>query len=115
DRPVTRNRHQMKILICPDKFKGTLSAEAAAEAIARGWHKARPQDSLQLLPMSDGGDGFGRLITRHLGGKLQATRTVDAAHRPCIAKWWWQPRTKTAIIESAGVIGLTLLPPKQFH
>ena len=54
----------LKILIAPDKFKGTLTAPQAAEAIARGWRSARPQDKLELLPMSDGGDGFGDIVRR---------------------------------------------------
>ena len=49
----------LNVLIVPDKFKGTLTAQAAATAIARGWRRAHPQDRLELLPMSDGGDGFG--------------------------------------------------------
>jgi len=48
----------LNVLIVPDKFKGTLTAQAAAELIAEGWHEARPQDKLELLPMSDGGDGL---------------------------------------------------------
>ena len=52
----------LKVLIVPDKFKGTLSADAAARAIGRGWHKARPRDIMELLPMSDGGDGFGEVL-----------------------------------------------------
>src|SRR5437867_13000267 len=79
----------MRILIIPDKFKGTLAARAAAEAIAQGWHKVRPQDSLHLLPMTDGGDGFGAVMSSLLHAKSQAIKTVDAAHRPCRALWWW--------------------------
>jgi glycerate kinase len=105
----------VKILIIPDKFKGTLTAGAAAEAIAHGWKKSRPHDSLTLLPMSDGGDGFGEVLGQLLGAKLQKIKTVDAAHRPCEAHWWWEPKTKTAVIESASVIGLAKLPPKKFH
>jgi len=105
----------LKVLIIPDKFKGTLTAGAAAEAIASGWHRARPQDVLEKLPISDGGDGFGEVLQERLDAKVQSTKTLDAAHRNCIAKWWWQPKTKTAIIESAGVIGLAMLPPKRFH
>ena len=105
----------LKVLIIPDKFKGTLTAPAAAEAIARGWRKARPGDLLSLLPMSDGGDGFGEVTSALLKARIQRVRTVDAAHRPCVAKWWWEPKTRTAIIESAGVIGLAMLPPKRFH
>ena len=41
---------RLRVLIIPDKFKGTLTARAAAEAIARGWRKARPGDALDLCP-----------------------------------------------------------------
>jgi len=105
----------LRVLIIPDKFKGTLTALAAAEAIARGWRTARPQDDLKLVPMSDGGDGFGVVTSALLQAKAQRVKTVDAAHRPCVARWWWEPRTRTAIIESAAVIGLAMLPPERFH
>jgi glycerate kinase len=105
----------MQVLIIPDKFKGTLTAEAAAEAIARGWRAARPADTLDLLPMSDGGDGFGGVVSRLLKAKVQTVKTVDAAHRPCNSRWWWEAKSKTAIIESATVIGLAMLPPGRFH
>ncbi|HXP60561.1 MAG TPA: glycerate kinase [Dongiaceae bacterium] len=103
------------ILIVPDKFKGTLSAGAAAEAIARGWRKGRPEDHLTLLPMSDGGDGFGEVMSGLLHAKLYIISAIDAAHRPCATQWWWEPKTRTAIIESAKIVGLAMLPPKRFH
>jgi glycerate kinase len=105
----------LHVLIIPDKFKGTLTARAAAEAIARGWRRARPQDVLELLPMSDGGDGFGEVLGPALGAKVQKVSAIDAAHRPCVVEWWWEPKTKTAIFESAKVVGLAMLPPGQFH
>jgi glycerate kinase len=105
----------LKVLIAPDKFKGTLPASAAAEAIARGWRRVRPGDRLELLPMSDGGDGFGGVLGRLLGAEIRTVRTVDAAHRPITAGWWWEPKTATAIIESASTIGLALLPAGKFH
>jgi glycerate kinase len=110
-------KHDMplKILIIPDKFKGTLTAGEAAQAIASGWRKARPHDEFDLLPMSDGGDGFGEVLRKLLDAKVQSVKTVDAAHRPCNACWWWEPKTKTAVIESAQVIGLAMLPPGKFH
>ncbi|HWH69130.1 MAG TPA: glycerate kinase [Candidatus Sulfotelmatobacter sp.] len=105
----------MHVLIIPDKFKGTLPAGAAAEAIARGWRQARPADKLRLVPMSDGGDGFGQVLGAQPGVREETLQTIDAAHRPLAARWWWQPATKTAIIESAAVIGLALLPARKFH
>ena len=103
------------VLIAPDKFKGTLTAAEAAEAIARGWRGARPGDRIELLPITDGGDGFGEIISRSLGAEPQTIKTVDAAHRPCTATWWWHERSRTAIIESARIIGLAQLPPKKYH
>lgn len=105
----------MRVLIAPDKFKGTLTAREAAEAMARGWHAARPEDSLALLPISDGGDGFGAVMGAALKAKPQRVKTVDAAHRPVTAKWWWQPERRIAIIESANIIGLAMLPKGRFH
>ncbi len=105
----------MRILIAPDKFKGTLTARQAAEAIALGWRKTRPDDTLTLLPISDGGDGFGSVLGDALGAKPQRISTLDAAHRKCVSTWWWQPETRTAIIESANVIGLAMLPAGKFH
>jgi glycerate kinase len=83
--------------------------------IARGWREARPQDKLELLPMSDGGDGFGEVLGRLLNVEERSLATLDAAHTPLQAKWWWDPGTRTAIIESARIIGLALLAAKKFH
>ena len=105
----------LNVLIVPDKFKGTLTAHAAAELIAKGWREARPHDQLELLPMSDGGDGFGEVLSRLLEVEEQTVTTLDAARAPLEAKWWWDPKTRTAIIESARIIGLALLPSKKFH
>lgn len=105
----------MHVLIAPDKFKGTLTAREAAEAIARGWRKVRPEDSLELLPISDGGDGFGEVMGQLLEAKPRQIKTVDAAHRSCAARWWWSQKTKTAIIESARVVGLAMLPKGKYH
>lgn len=104
-----------RVLIIPDKFKGTLTAQAAAQAIAAGWRAARPEDKLELLPMSDGGDGFGEVLASALQLVPQRCETLDAAHRPRRAAWWLAPKERKAVIESAQVIGLAVLPAKQFH
>jgi glycerate kinase len=105
----------LRILVVPDKFKGTLDAFEAAGAIAAGWSSERPGDSLELLQMSDGGDGFGKVMGRLLGASIRYARTWDAAGRRVRAPWWFHGPTKTAIIESASVIGLAQLPKGKFH
>jgi glycerate kinase len=105
----------VRVLIVPDKFKGTLAASAACRAIARGWKSVRPEDQFELLPMSDGGDGFGEVMGGLLKARLRSVNTLDAAHRPVKAHWWWVPDQAMAIIESARVIGLAMLPANKYH
>src|SRR5688572_10606079 len=105
----------MKVLIIPDKFKGTLNAEEAAEAIAKGWSKIRPEDTLDILPMSDGGDGFGRVMSRLHKARMEPIQTVNAAGQRCVAQWGWDAQNRLAIIESASTAGLALLPPGKYH
>ena len=105
----------LRVLIVPDKFKGTLTAQKAAAAIARGWSSVRAADTVELLPMSDGGDGFGIVLGALLKAETRVTKTVDAAHRPISAEWWWEPKSATAIIEAARANGLAQLPRGKFH
>ena len=105
----------LRVLIVPDKFKGTMSARQAAKAIAAGWHIARAHDELELLPMADGGDGFGEILGALLGAEPFICDTVDAAGRPCRARWWWSATTGTALLEAAQVNGLALLPTAHYH
>lgn len=105
----------LNILIVPDKFKGTLTAREAADAIATGWRKVRASDRITRLPMSDGGDGFGQVMGSLLKATKRRVQSVDAARERCAGIWYWEPKSKTAIIESAAVIGLAQLPKGKFH
>ena len=60
----------MRVLLAPDKFAGTLSAVAAAAALAAGWSRSAPGDVLDLAPLSDGGPGFVEVLHAALGGRL---------------------------------------------
>src|SRR5687767_15195356 len=56
---------------------------------------ARPADVLDLLPMSDGGDGFGEIMSALVGAEAILSETVDAAHGPITATWWWHAATRS--------------------
>src|SRR5437879_13621571 len=47
----------LRVLIAPDKFRGTLTAAQASRAIAVGWARSRPGDLIETVPMADGGEG----------------------------------------------------------
>ena len=104
-----------RILIVPDKFKGSLSSLEAAEAIARGWAAACPDDTLTLLPMSDGGDGFGPVMAGALGLEEQLVDVVNAAGQARPAAWWFDSESGQAVVETAQSNGLALLPRGRFH
>ncbi len=105
----------MRILVVPDKFKGTLTAQQAAAAISDGWRDARPEDTLTLLPMSDGGDGFAEVFGRLLNATRRESKVVDAAHQPRTAAWWFGEQSQVAVVETAQSNGLALLPAGKFH
>ena len=106
-------RLSLSVLIAPDKFKGTLTAPQAAKAIARGWTTARPEDTLTQLPISDGGDGFGALMAGALRADPLTVQTQDASHAPTTAPCWNVYNSGTAIIESANILGLAMLPAEK--
>ena len=58
----------MKVIVAPDKFKGSLSAPEAARAIARGVVRARRGSTVDLVPMADGGEGTVEALVEATGG-----------------------------------------------
>jgi len=52
----------MKILIAPDKFKGTLNARGVADNIAKGLRDVLPDAEIEIVPMADGGEGTAEAI-----------------------------------------------------
>jgi len=95
----------MRLLICPDKFAGTLSAPDAAEAVAAGWRSVRPADELVLRPLADGGPGFvAVLAAAHPEGKRFPVATTDPLGRPVDGEILVVGQT--AYVESAQACGL---------
>jgi glycerate kinase len=104
-----------RILIVADKFKGTLSSREAVAAIALGWSQVRPQDHIQLLPMADGGEGFGEVIGELVGAQPRTCVTVDAAGRIRNVQWWLAATASVAVLEASQVNGLELLRSSGRH
>lgn len=100
----------MRILLAPDSFKEAASAEAIAQAMARGIKRGNPQAECWLMPLSDGGEG----LTQALAGTLHSAETVDAIGRPIIAQFGFlgnKHTSRTAVVELASASGLERVPP----
>lgn len=103
----------MKIVVCPDSFKGTMSAPQAAEAIASGIRLHVPEAEVVGLPLGDGGEGTAVAIASALPGSRKVTcGSVDPLRRP-INTSYYIIKGCTALIESAAASGLTLLQPHE--
>ena len=103
----------MRILIAPDKFKGSLSALAAAEAIARGFRAVWPEATMDLAPIADGGEGFAEALAAALGAEWVNVRSVDVIGRSIDARYAWLGGEKLAVIEMSEASGLWRIAPEE--
>ncbi|HZC58592.1 MAG TPA: glycerate kinase [Chthoniobacterales bacterium] len=76
----------MRVLIAPDKFKGSLSAQDVAATIARAIHSVDPRIEVDQFPIADGGEGTAAILAEHLAATRRLTQTVDAIGRPIEAE-----------------------------
>lgn len=105
----------MRILISPDKFKGSLSAGEAAAAIGRGFQRVFPEASYDLAPIADGGEGTAEIFCETLGGIKVTAPSHDALGRPIEASYVWFAEKKMALIEMSEASGLWRLGPEELY
>ncbi|EAE2862938.1 glycerate kinase, partial [Listeria monocytogenes] len=100
----------MKIVIAPDSFKESATAVEVANAIKKGWTKARPADQISLAPVSDGGEGFLTVLSESSEVELFQAEVTNLNGHKITASYGILASQETAIIESANTIGLDLIP-----
>ena len=100
----------MHILIAPNAFKNSLTANEAAAAIGRGLARSRLVATSECFPVGDGGDGTGDLLIQHLHGQGIPAEARDPLGRKR-STYFGLIQPHTAIIEMANASGLRLLNP----
>ena len=103
----------MRILIAPDKFKGSLTALAAAQAIERGFRSVYPDLTADLAPIADGGEGFAESLGAALHSEWITMKSVDPLGRGVEARYAWVAEQELAIIEMSEASGLWRLTPEE--
>ncbi|GLO67443.1 MULTISPECIES: glycerate kinase [Oceanobacillus] len=100
-----------KIVIAPDSFKESMTAQQAAEAIAKGV-KSVFQDKLdlELIPMADGGEGTIQSLADALDGTTHSKKVTGPLGNSVIANYAISGDKTTAIIEMAEASGIALVP-----
>lgn len=97
----------MKVVVAPDSFGGTLAPRAAAVAIAEGWRRARPEDEVVVVPLSDGGEGLLDALAQPDDTWLTTEACGPRGHP--IDTGLLLRADGTAVIETALVCGLDLV------
>ncbi len=94
-------------LVCPDKFRGTLTAPAAAAAMAAGCRTAG-YGEVRAQPLADGGDGMLDVIHATVGGSWR-DETVTGPDGEPVAARWLMLSGGTAVVEMARASGQALM------
>jgi glycerate kinase len=98
----------MRVLVAPDKFKGSLSARAAADAIGAGLGRF-PGTVADCCPVADGGEGFADALAVR-SDRVEGIR--DPLGRLVSAHCGWL-EAETAVIEMSDASGLHRLAPEE--
>ena len=102
----------MRILIAPDKFKGTLDAREVAEAITAGLRDVLRGAKVEIAPMADGGEGTAEVISNALGAEWVKCKAHDPLGRQIEARYGWIEKRKLAVMEMSEAAGMRRLPAK---
>ncbi|HEY3722818.1 MAG TPA: glycerate kinase [Acidimicrobiia bacterium] len=96
-----------KAVACPDKFRGSLDAAAAAAAMARGLRTAGFTEVVEV-PLADGGEGTLDALLAARGGSRRTARVTGPLGGTIEAEWA-RLSDGTAVVEMARASGLALV------
>ncbi|MEV7080670.1 glycerate kinase [Streptomyces sp. NPDC093516] len=99
-----------RVVVAPSGFKESLSAEAAADAIAAGVRRVLPGADLDLVPLVDGGEGTARALAAATGGRIVTVPATGPVGETLATHYALLGSGDTAVVEMAAVAGLSLVP-----
>ncbi len=99
----------MRVLVAPQEFKESLTADEAAASIARGLTRKHPDWTIDELPLADGGPGFLQALERATGGAARPVATHDALGRARMGQVLEIGASETCVVEAAMANGLALV------
>lgn len=96
-----------RVLVVPDKFKGSLTATEVARCVEQGLLAVRPDLEVVLLPVADGGEGTLAAALAAGYDRVPVTATGPTGEPVDTA---YARRGPVALVEMADVSGLAQLP-----
>jgi glycerate kinase len=104
----------MKIVLAPDKFKGSLTGLEFCNAAHKGLLKVISDTEVVFLPLADGGDGTIEVANYYLHGESIQLQVKNPLFQNRLATYLYASDSKIAFIEMAKASGLKLLKPSEF-
>ncbi|WP_329329237.1 glycerate kinase [Streptomyces luteogriseus] len=99
-----------RVVVAPSGFKESLSAEAAADAIAAGVRRVLPGAEIDLVPLVDGGEGTALALAAATGGRIVTVPATGPVGETVATHFALLGGGDTAVVEMAAVAGLSLVP-----
>jgi glycerate kinase len=103
----------VRILIAPDKFKGTMNAREVAQNIAKGLLDVLPDAEIEIVPMADGGEGTAEAICEARGCSWLECKAHDPLGREIDARYGWIDKQKLAVMEMSEAAGMRRLSRRE--
>lgn len=100
----------MKVVIAIDSLKGSLTSMEAGLAIKDGVLVARPEASVVVKPLADGGERTTDALIEGLNGERIDVTATGPMGKPVSCYYGYLKDTATAVMEMASAAGITLVP-----
>jgi glycerate kinase len=104
----------MKIVLAPDKFKGSLTGIQFCNVVEKGIKEVFPESEIIKLPLADGGDGTIEVVNFYLNGDVINVVVNNPFFHLISASYLYAENSQTAFIEMAEASGLKLLSQEQY-
>lgn len=98
-----------KIVLAPDSFKGSLSAERVAECCEAAIRSVMPDVATVALPVADGGEGTVEALATSFGGREVECEVAGPLGKKVVATYLLSDDAERAVMEAASACGLTLV------
>src|SRR2546430_2791221 len=104
---------EMKVVVAPNSFKGTMSATQAARAIAKGVHEAFPEAAVIEVPVADGGEGTAEALVTANHGRYEWVNVEGPLGDQVLVSYGLIDAGRTAVMGLASASRFSLLPPSR--
>ncbi|MDV7187652.1 glycerate kinase [Lutibacter sp. TH_r2] len=105
----------MKVVIAPDKFKGSLTGIEFCNIVEENILELKPNSEILKLPLADGGDGTIEVANYYLEGEFVEVIVNNPFFKPVKASYLFSENSKTAFIEMAEASGVKLLQKEELN